>query len=152
MRTLGYEALLENKVSALLNKKLDRDWGDVDVLAWKMGEDEALAIECKDLKFAKTPNEMAEQLNRFSGQTFPNGERDDLLKHLDRCDFLQQECQRLSRTVGMENRDIRIRSVVCFSTPVPMQYVARRFPGTHFVTIEEVRHGMIEKDMYNEQI
>ena len=138
MRAHGYEALLEKKVSSLLNKKLDRNWGDVDVLAWKKGEDKVLAIECKDLMFAKTANEVAEQLNQFSGHILPNGERDDLLKHLDRCDFLRQESLRLAQTVEMGNRDVHIRSVFCFSKPVPMQYVAKRFPNVTFLTIEDL--------------
>jgi hypothetical protein len=141
MRTLGYEARFENKVAALLNEKFDRDWGDVDVLAWKRGEDEVLAIECKDLKQAMTPNEMAEQLNRFSGQTLSSGKDDELLKHLNRCDLLRARSRHVAQTIGMEDRDIHIQTVVCFSKIVPMQYVARRFPNVTFLTIDDLREG-----------
>lgn len=98
-----------------------------------------LAIECKDLQLAMTPNEMAEQLNRFSGQILPNGRRDDLLKHLGRCDFLRENRRRVAQGIGMADHDIEIRTVVCFSNPVPMQYVSKRFPEVTFLTIDDLR-------------
>lgn len=110
IQDLGYKALLENKVTAILNKDLNKDYGDMDVLAWKSGGDEVFAIECKDLNFAKTPNEIAEQLNRFSGQILSNGKRDELLKHLDRCDLLRAHAKRVAQKVGLGNRDINIHT------------------------------------------
>ena len=138
MKTNGYEARLEERVGSLLNERLDRDYGDIDVLAWKKGGDEVLAIECKNLEMAKTPNEIAEQLNRFSGQTLPNGKPDDLLKHLDRCALLKDRSRRLAQMIGIGDHDIRIQTVVCFSKPVPMQYVTKRFPDVAFLTIEQM--------------
>jgi len=122
-----------------MNEKLGQDWGDVDVLAWKPGNHEILAIECKDLKDPKTPNEIAEQLNRFSGQVLLNGKSDDLLKHVDRCDFLRKRSRRIAQTIRLGGCDINIRTVVCFSNPVPMQYVEKRFPNVSFVTIGNLK-------------
>lgn len=147
IQDLGYKALLENKVTAILNKDLDKDYGDMDVLAWKSGGDEVFAIECKDLNFAKTPNEIAEQLNRFSGQILSNGKRDELMKHLDRCDLLRAHAKRVAQKVGLRNSDINIHIVVCFSNPVPMQFMAKRFPGVIFQTIDDLREiGKIGQD------
>jgi hypothetical protein len=138
IKNLGYEALLRQKVTALINDKLYQDYGDVDVFAWKPGANIFFAIECKDLKMAKTPNEIAEQLNRFSGQTLPNGERDNLLKHIDRCNIMKSRCADIAKTIEYGDRKIDIRGVVCFSKPVPMQYVASRFPDILFVTIDNI--------------
>ena len=146
LQDLGYKALLENKVTAILNKDLDKDYGDVDVLAWKSGGNEVLAMECKDLNFAKTPNEIAEQLNRFSGQILSNGKRDELLKHLDRCDLLRAHAKRVAQKVGLGNRDINIHTVVCFSKPVPILFMAKQFPDVIFQTIDDLREiGKIGK-------
>lgn len=135
----GYEALLGQKVTTLINDKLEQDYGDVDVFAWKPGENSFLAIECKDLKMAKTANEIAEQLNRFSGQILPNGERDNLLKHIDRCNIMRSRSADIAKTVGGYNgKSISIRGVVCFSKPVPLQYMASRFPDISFVTIDNI--------------
>lgn len=146
IQDLGYKALLEEKVTAILNQNLSKDYGDVDVLAWKSGGDEVFAIECKDLNFAKTPNEIAEQLNRFSGQILLNGKRDELLKHLDRCDLLRANAIRLAQTIGLGSSDISIQTVVCFNNPVPMQFMAKQFPSVIFQTIDDLREiGKIEK-------
>jgi hypothetical protein len=143
MRAQGYEVRLEETIPALLNEKLEKDWGDVDVLAWKTGDNDVLAIECKDLKVAKTPNEMAEQLNRFSGQVSRSGKPDDLLKHVERCNFLRERSQGVAQAIGMSHRNIQIRSVVCFSKPVPMQYVAKRFPDVSFITIDDLSEKLV---------
>ena len=56
-------------MTELLNEKTpDRNYGDVDVLAWKHRQVDLFVIECKDLKLTKTPNEIAEQLDHFSEQ------------------------------------------------------------------------------------
>jgi hypothetical protein len=141
MRSVGYQARLETKISSLLNEKLTRDFGDVGVLAWRPAGRIVLAIECKDLRLAKTPNEIAEQLNQFTGQVLFNGERDDLLKHLDRCDLLNKRSQVVAENIGMKGQDIEVKTVVCFSHPVPMQYVRKRLPDVTFTTIEELQSG-----------
>ena len=141
LQAQNYQARLEVKVSSLLNDKLERDFGDVDVLAGRPGDKVVLAIECKDLKFAKTPNEIAEQLNQFTGQLLANGERDDLLKHLDRCDLLKQRSHVFAENIGMKGQDVEVKTVVCFSHPVPMQYVRKRLPDVTFTTIEEFQSG-----------
>jgi len=122
----------------LVNRKLDKDYGDVDVFAWSSDGKKVFAIECKNLKLAKTPNEVAEQLNNFTGKELKNGDRDDLLKHLDRCSILKEYHDRVAKTIGVENSDINIQAVVCFSNPVPMLYVADRLPGVEFLPFEDL--------------
>ncbi len=139
MKKAGYEIRIEIPVTELLNEKTpDRNYGDVDVLAWKPDQDNILAIECKDLKLTKNPNEIAEQLNHFSGRVLPDGKRDELRKHLDRCVFLNEKAQRVAKNLGMDDRKIRIRNIVCFSKPNPTQYMASKFSDVTFLTIEEL--------------
>ncbi len=138
VQNLGYKARLESKVTALLNEKQDRDWGDVDILAWKPGGSNLMAIECKNLRQAKTPNEIAEQLNNFKGEIRSDGERDDLLKHLDRCEYLRSRIRPLTKNLKFGDKDINIQTVVCFSKPVPMQHVAQQFPDVTFQTIDDL--------------
>ena len=139
VQSMGYEARLGAKVTALVNDRLDQDYGDVDVLAWKPDGKDLIVIECKDLKFAKTPNEIAEQLNRFGGLILPSGERDDLLKHLDRCNVLRNRSKDVAKMIGCNDRKLNLHGVVCFSKPVAMQYVASRFPDISFVTIDNIK-------------
>jgi len=137
LRSLGYEARLEIEVSELLNEKQDRNWGDIDVFAWKPGGSHFLAIECKNLKEARTPNEIAAQLNNFSGKMKSNGRPDALLKHLDRCNHLKLSSCRVAKTLGLDKHDTDIETVVCFSKPVPMLYVSQQFPDVIFLTLKD---------------
>ncbi|HPS03399.1 MAG TPA: hypothetical protein PLA90_17810, partial [Candidatus Sumerlaeota bacterium] len=138
VKSLGYEASKGMKVTALLGKKFDKDYGDIDVLTWKSNGKDVFSIECKDLRIAKTANEVGEQLNRFRGCTFRNGKRDNLLKHLDRCDLLREKRERVAQTLGLNDANPLIHTIVCFSNPVPMQYVAKRFPHVSFRTLDEI--------------
>ncbi len=140
MKKAGYETRIEISVTKLLNEKTpDRNYGDVDVLAWKPGQQvDLFVIECKDLKLTKTPNEIAEQLNHFSGQILANGKRDELRKHLDRCTFLNEKIQRVAKNLRMGACNMQIRNIVCFSKPNPTQYMASRFPDVEFLTIERL--------------
>ncbi len=147
MKESGYETRLELTLNELLGEKLDKDYGDVDVIAWRDDKEDVLIIECKDIMLAKTPNEMADQLNRFAGQASQDGRRDELLKHLDRCKLLGEKRACLAKTIELEAHNIRIKSVVCFSSAVPMQFIAKRFPDVSFLTIGELREGILESKL-----
>lgn len=138
MKAAGYEVRIEITVTELLSEKTNIDYGDVDVLAWKPGENKILCIECKDLKLAKTPGEIAESLNRFRGQRLNDGSRDELLKHLDRCAFLRERTLRIAKMLGISEGDIIIKAIVCFSVPTPINYIAKSHPEVNFVTIDEL--------------
>jgi hypothetical protein len=84
LRQLGWEARAEVKVTEILGRSFDRDYGDVDVLAWRTDTSRILAIECKDLQVQTTMSEVAKQLSDFRGETRANGKRDHLKRHLDR--------------------------------------------------------------------
>lgn len=133
----GYEIEIEKNMTEIIPENLERNFGDVDVLAWKKSSGEVLAIECKDLRFAKTMNEVAEQLSRFSGNVVA-GDRDDLLKHLDRCSLLKAKKDRLAIFVDLPAVDIHVRGIVCFSRAVPMEFVSEKFPDIHFTSIDKL--------------
>ncbi len=62
MRELGWQAREGINVTELLGRSLNRNYGDVDVLAWGTSSGRVLVMECKDLQFNKTLGEVAEQL------------------------------------------------------------------------------------------
>jgi hypothetical protein len=87
--------------------------GDVDVLAWK--DDSVCVCECKQLLFARTVTEVADQLVRFRG--LPG---DDLDKHLRRSRFIQSHPEKLFRLTGVERP--RPVPLLITSKIVPMQF------------------------------
>jgi len=60
MEELGWRTRKEVTLTSLLRRPLDRNYGDIDVLAWRPDLGRVLAIECKDLQINKTLGEVAE--------------------------------------------------------------------------------------------
>jgi hypothetical protein len=121
MRELGWQAEPEMKITKILRKSLDRNYGDVDVLAWSPSSGRILAIECKDLQFNKTLGEVAEQLSDFRGATSAEGRRDALKKHLDRLAVLEAHRSEVSAALDL-GRSARIEGHLVFKNPVPMRF------------------------------
>lgn len=121
MAELGWQSKPEVNVTKILSRALERNYGDVDVLAWSEERGRILVIECKDLQFRKTYGEIAEQLSDFRGECSSDGSRRDLLrKHLDRVSVLTENIQEVRRFVGCSDNAL-IESIIVFRHPVPMQ-------------------------------
>ena len=118
---LGWKTQSEVLMTKIVGKSLDRDYGDVDVLAMNPAGDRVLVIECKDLQFRKTHGEISKQLMDFAG-VVKDGKRDLLRKHLDRVQQLRANRAIVCRFVGAAP-DAIIESHLVFSNPVPMQHV-----------------------------
>lgn len=80
-RSNGWNVEIEVKLTKVMRRKLDKDYGDIDVLVWSKDQQRVLAIECKDVQFRKTLGEMAEQLADFRGLDNEAGKPDYLNAH-----------------------------------------------------------------------
>lgn len=116
----GWEVRLEINVPHVLNKKLDSDVGDIDVLAWKNDSEDVWVIEAKDLSRARNHSEMAHMLSDYQGKAKPNGEPDKLLKHLRRVEYLRDDPSSVARFCKIDNPTVK-SALIC-SGVVPMQY------------------------------
>jgi hypothetical protein len=125
LRALGWKAEAEVKITKLLCRRFDRNYGDVDVLAWNPGSRRVLIIECKDVQFRKTFGEIAEQLSNFRGELKRDGTPDDLLRHLDRIELISKHLPELQRYIGFDRKPM-IESHLVFKNPVPMQFAWKR--------------------------
>jgi hypothetical protein len=121
MAGLGWQVLPEVALTKIFAAKLDRNYGDVDVLAWDPPSRRVLVMECKDLQFKKSYGEIAEQLMDYAGEVLPNGKGDSLRKHLDRFDLLVARKAAVAKFLKIGN-DCSIESHLVFSNPVPMLY------------------------------
>lgn len=134
MEELGWRVEREIKLKKVLRKGFDRDYGDIDVLAWKAESGRVLIMECKDLQFKKTYGEIAEQLSDYRGLASPDGRRrDSLRKHLDRMALLREHPVELVRFLGLDSIG-EIESHLVFSHPVPMMFsktLSRDVAATH---------------------
>ena len=134
LKELGWQAEPEVKITRLLKQGFDRDYGDVDVIAWNPETGRVLIIECKDVQYRKTYGEIAEQLADFRGGIGPNGKRDNLRKHLDRVELASMHLSAVAQFVAMPSVT-NLESHLVFKNPVPMQFALKHMAQQVVVTI-----------------
>jgi len=125
LEELGWQTETDIKITKLLRKGFDKDYGDVDVLAWNLESGRVLIIECKDVQFRKTEGEIAEQLTDFRGETRPNGKPDYLLLHLNRVQLVLEHQMEIMRFIKLQQPP-QIESHLVFKNPVPMKFAWKR--------------------------
>jgi hypothetical protein len=125
LRELGWEARHEMNVTELVGKSLDRNYGDVDVVAWRPNSGRVLMIECKDVQYHKTLGEVAEQLQDFRGVVGSDGKPDLMKKHLDRVEVLRHHEAAIAKTLRLAEL-VQIEAHIVFKNPVPMRFVSER--------------------------
>jgi hypothetical protein len=125
LREAGWQTRTELKLTKLLGRGFDRDYGDVDVLAWRPENGRVRVIECKDVQYRKTYGEIAEQLSDFRGEVRANGRPDYLRKHLDRVELVRGNLDSVSRLTGVAPLT-DVESHLVFRNPVPMEFALRR--------------------------
>ena len=125
LRENGWNVRSNLELPSVLNRKLDRDYGDIDVLAWRRGDHRVLAIEAKDVGMARSQGEIARQLYEFRGEKFESGEPDRLLRHLDRVKVLREYFLELKKNLRLPEEAGSIDPWLVFSEPVPLQFVER---------------------------
>ncbi len=125
LREDNWQVLSNLELPSALNRKLDRDYGDIDVLAWKYGDQRILAVEAKDVGIARGEGEIARQLYEFRGEKFESGEPDRLLRHLERVRVLREHFPELKKNLGMPEDVESIDPWLVFSSSVPLQFVEK---------------------------
>jgi Holliday junction resolvase len=115
---LGWQARANVALTEILNAKLPRNYGDIDVLAWRDGR--VLAIECKDLELAMTIGEIARQLYEFRGGIV-DGRPDRLKRHLLRTEVLKVRASEVGRFVGFASAT-KVEAWLIFSDVVPISF------------------------------
>jgi len=135
LEELGWQTWLELEFTELfelgpghVDRRFLKQLGDVDVLAFDPNARRLLAIECKDLYYNKTHWEVAGQLLDYRGETKPNGKPDDLLKHLNRMEFMRVHLEFASRFVGTQI-SARLEPWIIFRHPTPMLFQPNHFQG-----------------------
>jgi hypothetical protein len=115
---LGWQARANVALTEILNAKLSRNYGDIDVLAWRDGR--VLAIECKDLELAMTIGEIARQLHEFRGETV-DGKPDRLKRHLLRTEVLKLRVADVGRYLRFSSA-AKVEAWLIFSDVVPISF------------------------------
>lgn len=120
-RNIGFKSESDVKLTKILNQKFDKDYGDIDVLAWDNKTNTVYLIECKDLDMAKTYGEISKQLYEFRGTLRKNGKPDRLKKHLIRENVIKNHVDKLKKYVHLEGK-LKIINCLVFKTLVPLSF------------------------------
>ena len=91
--------------------------GDIDVLAWN-DTGQVQIIECKRLHLARNVAKIAENLDRFRGDS-----EDELDKHITRFNWFKANPASLYDTIGFVPKETCIDCRLVTSTRVPIQYI-----------------------------
>ena len=120
----------------ILNQKLDRNFGDIDVLAWKRDGKELLVIECKDLFPSLNCSEIAAQLSEYQGSSI-GGKPDKLKRHLSRVEMIKTGLVEVKKFT--KQREMKVVSWMVCSRRVPMQYAEiEAFSATRIGTLADI--------------
>lgn len=132
----GWETRENIGLPEIFNQKIERNFGDVDVLAWRKDREEILIIECKDLSFARNYSEIATLLSDYQGVDV-DGKADSLKKHLNRFYKLKDMIDKVIFFTGIQSPKL-ISCLIC-SGVVPMQYAkVEALKGTYVGSVDEI--------------
>jgi hypothetical protein len=121
LKELGWQVETEVRITKLLGKGFDSDYGDIDVLAWKPELGRVLLVECKDVQHRKTEGEIAEQLLDFRGELDESGKPDLLLKHLRRVELVKAHVPEVIKYLKFAAPP-KLEGHLVFKNPVPMKF------------------------------
>ena len=120
-RSFGWEVEADVKISKILKTRTEKDFGDVDVLAWHPSKKIVYLVECKDLEFAKTEGEIAKQIYEFRGVIKSDGKPDRLRKHIDRFHVLDKNIDKLMNYLNLESIS-ELKVMLLFRQTVPLSH------------------------------
>ena len=135
---MGLEAHPSAKLTWCLNHKGTDEvkrLGDVDVLVFSPDRKRIWVIEAKDLKMCRTLGETARRLSEYQGIRKANGDRDNLLKHLNRVDYVRKHAADLQKRFKMTELP-QVSGMVVVGSPQPMEMIAVK-GGKDAVTVRK---------------
>jgi hypothetical protein len=106
-------------IPEVLKRVLEKNFGDVDVLAWNPESNQICIGECKDLSQARNYSEIAALLSDYQGK-MKSGKPDKLLRHLERVRILKENIPALTAFTRIHAPTVV--SALFASGVVPMQY------------------------------
>lgn len=125
LESLGLKTWTRCKLSWALNQKVDKKYGDIDVLAVSADQKRVWVIEAKNLQLCRTETEVAARLSEYRGQMIEDRKGrhrpDKMLRHVKRVQYLRQHsnalCGRLKLTATPD-----VRGLLIVDAPQPMNF------------------------------
>ena len=135
LREMGWESLAEVEMRTLGAPK---EYGDVDVLAWKAGDARILVVECKRLQPARALGEIVERLNEFRGESL-----DRLGRHLRRAAWVRDNLGLVRKRIKAPSGTVDVVPLLVTNIGVPMQFTADlALPPSHIMSLDSLRERL----------
>lgn len=105
----------------------DKDYGDIDVMAYDTSSDILYLIECKNTNTARNIKEMKTEMDEYLGRG-DNPEKDKkralVLKHLRRHRWVTEHINEVAKRIGLAVPP-RVKSMMLTATVIPTSYLKR---------------------------
>lgn len=125
LNTLGLSARMRCSLSALLNQKVDPQYGDIDVFAVSKDKRTAWVIEAKNLRLCRNEMEVAARLSEYRGRLVKDSKgrekADKLLRHIRRVHYLRDRLPALAKNLKLENL-AAVKGLLIVDAPQPMNF------------------------------
>ncbi len=113
----------EVKISTDGNLTADKNYGDIDVMAYDANRKILFAIECKNTEKARNIREMKTELGKYFG--LPGEKKKGYIqKHIDRDRWLKDNYDQVKNYVDKDN-DFEIKSIIMTSEVIPLSYISK---------------------------
>lgn len=125
LNELGLNARMRCSLSALLNEKVDPQFGDIDIFA--IGEDKRTAwvIEAKNLRLCRSETEVAARLSEYRGRMVKDSKGrekpDKLLRHIRRIQYLRDRLPALAKNLKLDRLQA-VKGLLVVDAPQPMNF------------------------------
>ena len=124
----------------------DKDYGDVDVLAFDKRTKIAYGIECKDTIMAKNIRQMKMEIDKFFGREEKDKKRAWVVKHLGRHVWLNNHKEQIAKYLNVDEVK-EVKSLMLTSSVLPVSYLRGEessLPILPFMELEKV-NGDLEQ-------
>lgn len=123
------------------NLVTDKDYGDIDVMAYNPSTNILYSIECKNTNTAKNVREMKTEMDEYLGRG-DNPEKDKkkalVLKHLRRHQWLINNVEQVKKFIGVTNIPT-IKSMMLTASVIPTSYLKKEKSPLSILNYQELK-------------
>jgi hypothetical protein len=115
------------------------DLGDIDVLVIDEINKKVLLVECKNLNYGRNPQEIANEIERFIGES--DEDKSWTKKHIKRHEWVEANINTLTEAYELKNEMFSVHSLFIVSNEIPAPYI-RSMPLPLISYSRLVREGL----------
>ena len=121
--------------------KVEPKLGDIDVLLLDKDGKRLFSIECKDVESAKTPRQIAQEIEKFFNK------KDWIKKHQIRDEWIKNNLEALGEKIGHDLNDYNVFSIFIVSQELPTIYLKKT--PIDIIPFSQIKHdGLKYLDYY----